>query len=53
MSIRGENITIYGKGIYQHMAADVAIQGIAQDYVTLFMGVPHPIFSLYILKEDL
>jgi hypothetical protein len=39
-SIRGEDVTIYGKGIYQHMSADVAIQGIAQDYVTLFIGVP-------------
>lgn len=39
-SIRGDDITIYGKGIYQHMSADVAIQGIAQDYVTLFIGIP-------------
>ncbi|NMB81338.1 MAG: hypothetical protein GYA14_05925, partial [Ignavibacteria bacterium] len=29
-SIRGEKIIIYGKGLYQHMSADVAIQGIAQ-----------------------
>ncbi|WP_407356097.1 hypothetical protein [Methanolobus sp. WCC5] len=39
-SIRSDDITIYGKGIYQHMSADVAIQGIAQDYVTLFIGIP-------------
>jgi len=39
-SIRGETVEIYGKGIYRHMSADVAIQGIAQDYVTLFMGIP-------------
>ena len=34
-SIRGKTIEIYGKGIYRHMSADVAIQGIAQDYITL------------------
>lgn len=39
-SIRGQEITISGKGLYQHMSADVAIQGIAQDYITLFLAVP-------------
>ena len=39
-SIRGEDVTIYGKGIYRHMSADLAIQGIAQDYFTLFIGIP-------------
>jgi len=32
-SIRGENVTIYGKGLYQHMSSEVAVQGIAQDYL--------------------
>ncbi len=45
-SIRGEIVKIYGKGIYQHMSAEVAPQGIAQDYVTLFMGVPVLLFGL-------
>jgi len=39
-SIRGQTVLIYGKGLYQHMSAEVAIQGIAQDYVTLFVGIP-------------
>lgn len=39
-TIRGETVIIYGEGVYKHMSADVAIQGIAQDYVTLFIGVP-------------
>jgi len=34
-SIRNQTVSIYGKGLYRHMSADVAIQGIAQDYVTL------------------
>ncbi|MCC7569332.1 MAG: hypothetical protein KO463_06955 [Candidatus Methanofastidiosa archaeon] len=39
-SIRGEDITIYGEGVYKHMSEEVAVQGIAQDYVTLFVGIP-------------
>lgn len=50
-SIRGKNITIYGKGIYQHMSADVAIQGIAQDYVTLFIGIPILLVALYFARK--
>jgi len=45
-SIRGLKVEIYGKGIYQHMSADVAIQGIAQDYVTLFIAIPLLIIAL-------
>jgi hypothetical protein len=39
-SIRGEEINIYGRGLYKHMSSDVAVQGIAQDYVTLLIGIP-------------
>lgn len=39
-SIRNQTVTIYGVGLYEHMSADVAIQGIAQDYVTLFLALP-------------
>lgn len=39
-SIRGQAVSIYGKGLYQHMSSEVAVQGIAQDYVTLFLGIP-------------
>lgn len=45
-SIRGKTIEIYGKGIYRHMSADVAVQGIAQDYVTLFIGIPVLLIAL-------
>ena len=44
-SVRGEEVMIYGRGIYQHMSAEVAPQGIAQDYVTLFLGIPLLILS--------
>jgi hypothetical protein len=39
-SVRGETVPIYGYGPYRHMSADVAVQGIGQDYVTLFIAVP-------------
>jgi len=45
-SIRGEEVLIYGEGIYQHMSEEVAVQGIGQDYITLFVGVPLLIISL-------
>lgn len=45
-SIRGLDIEIYGRGLYQHMPSDVAIQGIAQDYVTLFIATPLIFISL-------
>ncbi len=48
LSIRGENVTIYGEGLYKHMSADVAIQGIAQDYITLIVGVPLLLISLFL-----
>jgi hypothetical protein len=37
---RDGTVILYGEGIYRHMSADVAIQGIAQDYVTLFVALP-------------
>ena len=46
-SIRGEDVIVYGKGVYQHMSAEVAIQGIAQDYITLCLGIPLLLLSLF------
>lgn len=51
VSIRGEQVLIYGKGIYQHMSAEVAPQGIAQDVITLFVGVPLLLVSFYLFKK--
>lgn len=50
-SIRGETVLIYGYGIYKHMSAEVAIQGIAQDYVTLFAGMPVLLISLFYARR--
>lgn len=39
-TVRGDTVTVYGKGLYRDMSLEVAPQGIAQDYVTLFIGIP-------------
>jgi len=46
-TIRGSTVVIYGKGLYKHMSADVAIQGIAQDVVSLFIAIPLLLYSLF------
>ncbi len=46
-SIRDQTVMLYGKGIYQHMSATVAIQGIAQDFITLCVGIPLLFISHY------
>lgn len=50
-SIRGKTVIIYGKGLYKHMSAEVAPQGIAQDYVTLIIGVPVLLISLLMARR--
>lgn len=50
-SIHGQTVMIHGKGVYQLMSSDVAVQGIAQDYVTLAVGVPLLLISLYVSRK--
>lgn len=40
LSVRGEEVVLHGEGPYRHMPADVAVQGLAQDLVTLLVAVP-------------
>lgn len=40
VSVRGEAVVTHGKGPYRHMPEDVAVQGLAQDVVTLAVGIP-------------
>lgn len=47
-SLYGETIKLYGKGIYQHDSISAVAQGKAQDIVTLFLGIPLLLFSLYL-----
>lgn len=39
-SLRGEQVEIYGRGLYRFDSVSYAAQAIAQDAVTLFLGVP-------------
>lgn len=48
ISLHGQSVTIYGKGLYQYESNSMAAQAIAQDYVTLFLGVPLLIGSFYL-----
>jgi hypothetical protein len=50
-SIRSKTVMIYGKGLYKDMSAEVAPQGIAQDYVTLFIAIPLLILSFFKARE--
>ena len=50
-SIFGETVSIYGRGLYKHDSVSMAAQAIAQDYVTLFLGVPLLILSLYLSRK--
>lgn len=51
-SINNQTVTIYGKGLYENMSANVAIQGIAQDYVTLFIAIPLLIIALFWTRKN-
>jgi hypothetical protein len=46
LSINGETVNIYGKGLYYNDSVSVASQGRAQDIVTLIVGIPFLIVSL-------
>lgn len=50
-SIQGKTIQIYGRGVYHNMSSDVAVQGIGQDYVTLFIGIPLLLLSLILANK--
>ena len=51
-SIRGEIVTIHGIGFYRHMSSELAVQGIAHDYVTLFIGIPLLMLSFLLAGKD-
>lgn len=46
-SVYGEEVSLYGKGIYQKDSVSVAAQGLASDFVTLVIAIPLLIGSAY------
>jgi hypothetical protein len=51
-SINGENVTLYGKGLYYNDSISIASQARAQDIVTLLIGVPLLIVSLILFNRN-
>ena len=52
-SIHGQSITIYGKGIYKNNSTAAVMQAIPQDIVTLALGIPMLIISLFLARKGL
>ena len=50
-SVRGENVQLYGKGLYQNDSESIAVQAIAQDGVTLFAGIPLLAISFWLASR--
>ncbi len=50
-SFRGFVVELYGEGIYKDMSFEVALQGIAQDFVTLLLAVPTLVISFILSKN--
>lgn len=52
ITLRGEEVTIYGSGLYRYDSVSMASQAIAQDIVTLAIGVPLLIAALILFSKD-
>jgi len=52
-TIHDTTVKIYGKGLYQYDSISGASQAIAQDVVTLLLGVPLLLLSLYLFRKGL
>ena len=50
-SVRGETVMIWGRGVYRHMSVELAPQGIAQDVVTLSLGIPVLLAALFFARK--
>lgn len=51
-TVRGEIVQLYSKGLYARDSVSMAAQAIAQDFVTLFVGVPLLLCALFMMKKD-
>ena len=52
-SLHGQAVKIYGKGLYRYDSVSTAVQAIAQDKVTLFLGIPLLTVSLFLSRKGL
>ena len=51
-TINGDNIILYGKGVYYNDSISLALQAKAQDLVTLIVGIPLLITSLLLSAKN-
>lgn len=51
-SLHGESVRLYEKGIYSNDSVTAAVQAIAQDWVTVFLGVPLLVLSCYFAGKN-
>lgn len=51
LAVTGKLVQLYGYGPYRNMPADVAVQGLAQDAVTLLLGVPMLLAGLWLARS--
>lgn len=51
MTVRNEVVELYNKGLYARDSFSMATQAIAQDCVTLIMGIPLLLVSLHMMRK--
>lgn len=51
-SINNEIVKIHGSGLYKNDSVSVASQGIAADFITLIMGIPLLLISLFFTNKN-
>ena len=51
LTLRGDTVTIQGHGLYQYETVSIAAQAIAQDIVTLLIGIPLLVISMIMFKK--
>lgn len=47
----GEEVRLYGKGLYARNSFSMAVQAVAQDYVTLIFALPCTIIALFLARK--
>ncbi|WP_181444414.1 hypothetical protein [Bacillus sp. 03113] len=53
ITLHGQTVQTYGKGLYENDSVSVASQAIAQDIVTLVAGIPLLIVAIYLTRKGL
>ena len=52
-AISGQNVNLYAKGLYKNDSVSIGLQAIGQDIVTLIIGLPLLLISLFIYRKNL